>query len=337
MTSLLLVHHGAIGDFVLSLPAIEALHRWSPHARITFLARPDIVEIIHARTYVSKVLDCSSSRWAPLYRSGGTMAGVDTHPLLPVDRIFVFGSSSSQILADNLASVLGKPSRRLDSIPSGAQVEGVGPYQCRQLQAIGIPALPPPPPVVAPSPQALLEARGFVHRNLQPEHRLVLLHPGSGGREKLWSQAGWLALLRRLAGVEDLRLALLQGPADTETVNQLLCRLDHPSILVLKNWPLGSLAGLLSHASLYVGNDSGITHLAAACGTPTIALFGPTDPNIWAPQGPRVSVIRWRGDHPGADSRAESAEALEPPALSRVWQQAGTWLGLRRIPSPVAS
>jgi ADP-heptose:LPS heptosyltransferase len=52
------------------------------------------------------------------------------------------------------------------------------------------------------------------------------------------------------------------------------------------------LAALLARAGAYVGNDSGVTHLAAASGAPTIALFGPTDPRVWAPLGPRVEVIR---------------------------------------------
>ena len=54
------------------------------------------------------------------------------------------------------------------------------------------------------------------------------------------------------------------------------------------NWPAG-----WRKASLYIGNDSGITHLAAAVGTPVLALFGPTDPAVWAPRGPHVQVGRW--------------------------------------------
>jgi ADP-heptose:LPS heptosyltransferase len=59
--------------------------------------------------------------------------------------------------------------------------------------------------------------------------------------------------------------------------------------------PLGSLVALaerLANAKLYVGNDSGITHLAAAAGCPTVAIFGPTDPRVWAPRGPRVRVVQ---------------------------------------------
>ena len=58
---------------------------------------------------------------------------------------------------------------------------------------------------------------------------------------------------------------------------------------------LYELACWLARARLYIGNDSGITHLAAAAGTPVLALFGPTDPAVWAPRGPNVRVARWAG------------------------------------------
>jgi len=56
---------------------------------------------------------------------------------------------------------------------------------------------------------------------------------------------------------------------------------------------LYELACWLGRARLYVGNDSGITHLAAAAGAPVLALFGPTDPSVWVPRGPNVRVARW--------------------------------------------
>jgi len=56
---------------------------------------------------------------------------------------------------------------------------------------------------------------------------------------------------------------------------------------------LGELSRWLAGARVFLGNDSGIAHLAAACGVPVVALFGPTDPRVWAPRGPRVQVAQW--------------------------------------------
>jgi len=62
--------------------------------------------------------------------------------------------------------------------------------------------------------------------------------------------------------------------------------------ILLHDLPLPLLAAILSRCRLYVGNDSGVTHLAAAVGVPTVAIFGPTDPDVWAPRGPGVRVVR---------------------------------------------
>lgn len=94
----------------------------------------------------------------------------------------------------------------------------------------------------------------------------------------------------------------------------------------MENWQLGKLAALMSEVDLYLGNDSGITHLAAACGTPTIALFGPTDPQVWGPQGPQVSIIRWQPED-SFDKQAESKKFSEPPLEARlVYKKAREWL-----------
>jgi ADP-heptose:LPS heptosyltransferase len=312
MSSLLVVNQGAVGDFILSLPAVEALHHTFPRARLTFLANPSTLEIIRGRPYLATVLDCRSSRWAPLYREGGRAAFGSFGLSSPVGGIFVFGRPSSQILAENLAAVLNAPVHRIDPFPDLGSGLSVIEYQCRQLAALGVPALPPPPAVIAPTPEDKIEAAALVRHLLEPEERLVLIHPGSGGREKIWAPAGWVALTRGLLEQPRVRLGLIQGPADHDILRRLHESLDLSHVLPFDDLRLGLLAGIMSHATFYIGNDSGITHLAAACGVPTIALFGPTDPRLWAPRGPAVQVIRWHPEHPD-------------PAAERIWEQLKAW------------
>jgi heptosyltransferase-3 len=312
MKSILVVHQGAIGDFILSLPAVEAIHRFDLEALFTFIAHPGIVEILQRRPYFKQVFDCSDRCWTSLYSSEGALPAA-VHDLLPkVESTFVFGRPASQIMADNLASHYGSPTHRLDPFPEADLCLGVGEYQCRQLEKLGIPATPPPNAIIAPSRHNVIEARDFLSRNLGPRDRLVLLHPGSGGKQKLWAVAGWLSVINKLSVHPNIRFALLQGPADADIVRHLRSRLESNSFILLENWQLGKLAALLSEADLYLGNDSGITHLAAACGAPTIALFGPTDPQVWGPQGPQVSIIRWQ---PGSsfNEQAESRKISKPP------------------------
>ena len=109
----------------------------------------------------------------------------------------------------------------------------------------------------------------------------AVIHPFSGSAKKNWPLDRFQALARRLERVMPVRWCA--GPDDPPLENAV--RMDN----------LYELACWLAGARLYIGNDSGITHLAAAAGTPVLALFGPTDPEIWAPRGPHVRVARWGG------------------------------------------
>jgi len=104
----------------------------------------------------------------------------------------------------------------------------------------------------------------------------IILHPGSGGAAKVWPRFAELA--RALP-----EATILLGPCDRSLPT------ENP---VLENLSLESVAGQLRNCRVFIGNDSGITHIAAYWGTPTVALFGPTDPGIWGPLGRRVKVLQ---------------------------------------------
>lgn len=120
-----------------------------------------------------------------------------------------------------------------------------------------------------------------------PEDFLAI-HAGSGSPRKNWPAERFAALAEAIAPGE--AFALVVGPADHEASAALLGMA--PRALVLRELPVRLLGGVLGRAALYVGNDSGVSHLAAAFGAPTLALFGPTDPVAWAPLGPRVRTLR---------------------------------------------
>lgn len=123
--------------------------------------------------------------------------------------------------------------------------------------------------------------------------RFVAVHPGSGSASKNWPAERLAVLVERLPEVLGAAPLVLAGPADKAAVARLLARLPTPPALVW-DLPLPELAAVLRHADAYLGNDSGPTHLAAMLGCPTLALFGPTDPDRWAPRGRRVRVLRHR-------------------------------------------
>jgi lipopolysaccharide heptosyltransferase III len=114
----------------------------------------------------------------------------------------------------------------------------------------------------------------------------LALHPGSGSPRKNWPAERFGAVVDALA--QGRPWLLIEGPADGEAVAALarLAGAVHGHDL-----PARVLGSILSGAGLYLGNDSGVSHLAAASGAPVVVLFGPTDPAVWSPVGPRVTVI----------------------------------------------
>src|SRR5439155_23407521 len=132
---------------------------------------------------------------------------------------------------------------------------------------------------------------------LHPTHRYIAIHPGSGGAQKCWPAASFVAVIEHL-WQRGYPILLLAGPADHERVSGIHRSLSSPPepgmLDVLIDAPLIVVAEHLQRCSCYLGNDSGITHLAAMLSIPTIALFGPGDPAIWRPLGPHVEVIQER-------------------------------------------
>jgi heptosyltransferase-3 len=132
------------------------------------------------------------------------------------------------------------------------------------------------------------EEAAALRRDL-PE-RFVALHPGSGSPSKSWSADRLAHIVDRL-GVDSF--LLIEGPADAEAAAALRRRKGAVTARGMRPRVLGAL---LAGAAAFVGNDSGVTHLAAAWGAPTVALFGPTDPAVWSPVGPRVTIVRSPSD-----------------------------------------
>ena len=122
---------------------------------------------------------------------------------------------------------------------------------------------------------------------------LVVIHPGSGSPHKCVAPETLLPVVIAVQRVGATPV-ILEGPADREPVERLLQSCPNPPI-VLKDLDLLTVAGVLAQAQLFVGQDSGITHMAGLMGLHMVALFGPTDPARWAPRGTHVAVVQGTG------------------------------------------
>jgi len=157
------------------------------------------------------------------------------------------------------------------------------------LKPLGIGSSVDPPRVDVP-----IGTASNVLRELETEQRLVAIHPGSGGVEKCWPAENYGILIDLLAE-SGFRPMITFGPADHMVRRRILPWIENRDVLVIEDRSIEEVAPRYARCRAMIGNDSGMSHLAAASGTPAIALFGPTDPAVWGPRGKDVRIL-WGTD-----------------------------------------
>jgi hypothetical protein len=198
----------------------------------------------------------------------------------------VLHAFSRRVLAHDPAPPLGGPHASL--------------WLAQSLSPLGLFAGSNPPPPLSFSVDERRQAR---ERTGDLLDGFLAVHPGSGSPDKNWPAERFVELARRLSDARPW--LLVQGPAEERMAVP-------PDAIVARDWPLRLLGATLARAALFVGNDSGVAHLAAASGAPTLTLFGPTDPAIWAPVGPSVASVR----APGGVLTGLSVDAVVAAALA---------------------
>jgi heptosyltransferase-2 len=158
-----------------------------------------------------------------------------------------------------------------------------------------------------PWPEALREQGRKRLKELGLTGKVVGMHPGSGSSRKNWPIEKFVALADYARGRASLQPLFILGEAEAEAARKLP-RLAS-TVPVLANRRLTEAASVLAACRVYVGNDSGVTHLAAALGIPVVALFGPTDAAVWGPRGANVAILTSRAP------TTESLAAIEPFAV----------------------
>jgi len=129
--------------------------------------------------------------------------------------------------------------------------------------------------------------------HFNPDELLIGLHPGSKAADafKRWPQDKFQRLISELRRVYGAKAIVFGGPDETELARSI-ARESDPHALAVVNRRLGEVAALIEKCDLFIANDSGLMHLAVAVGTPTIGIFGPSDPIRVAPYGPHNLIIR---------------------------------------------
>jgi ADP-heptose:LPS heptosyltransferase len=288
-SSLLIIHQGALGDVVMTFPAIIALRK--KFGRIDILCQGQLGKLAAGLGLVDKAYPLESAYFAALFSK-------------PVDKkIKTLLNAYSTILLFSFASELKKTIRQISD------------GHCFQI--------PPRPPVREKIHVTefilknlfvggLLEACNSQGKHFTPQGRLfpdsarpidsskIFIHPGAGSIRKRWPLARFLELADILEK-KGLRPRFICGPAEQD----LAAELTKQGRPIHVPGELTDLADLFESAGGYVGNDSGVSHLASFLGLPSVVIFGPADPLRWKPAGPRVEIVR-----PGLD--CEPCFEIEP-------------------------
>ena len=283
---ILVLRAGALGDSLLALPAIAALRRLvGPSGAVELVGTEPAVGLALGPRLATRVHSVDRARFRPLFQESE-----DDTDLLSLLKGFdlVVAWSSLPHLAEKLSRI-GIPHLKAPPLPP--EDVHASDHLYRSLAPLGAFG-PAPPPEVDLDEESRLAALDFLRWNGLPPSGFVAIHPSSGSSRKNWPLDRFQELALRLQR-ENHCLVWIEGEADRSVVSSLVRLVPAP---VAWDLPLRVLASLLSLSRGFVGNDSGVTHLAAAVKAKTIALFGPTDPGIWAPRSPTVRVVAFGSD-----------------------------------------
>jgi len=264
-----------LGDFLLTLPVLRALRESSHHLEV--LAYPQF---------------CSLAREAGLVESGrsieyGPLAGffargaIQDPPLRDYfgsfDLVLSYLYDPDGIFADNVRASGAK------NFVQGPHKPEAGRHAIDQLAA-------PLQTLGVMKSERTVVIRG---QSKEVDTPVLALHPGSGSGTKNWPAGRWEKLAEELlAAHAHLELAIIGGEADESVVESLGTLRSNERVRFWQNLPLVELAEKLGRAHGYLGHDTGVSHLAAVLGVPSLLLFGPTDPAVWAPPHRHAHVLR---------------------------------------------
>lgn len=280
---ILVIRGGAIGDFILTLPAVAALRQQFPQARLEVLGYPHIVQLAVAGGLVDSVRAIDARPLAGFFARNGELAEELRDYFSEFDLIVSYLYDPDQIFRTNVgrcspAQFIAGPHRPDES----ANVPAAKVY-LQPLERLAIFDADPVPRLVLKglnSPAPALEQ--------------LVLHPGSGSEHKNWSELRWADLLQQLLAATEFNLLLVGGEAEGERLQRLAGPLPPSRIRVAQNLPLVELAAVLARSRYFIGHDSGVSHLAAAVGLPGLVLWGDTSEAIWRPPSEKFVVLKPR-------------------------------------------
>ena len=301
---ILVIRGGAIGDFILTLPAIAALRRQFPQAHIEVLGYPHIAQLAVAGGLADRVQPIEARGLAGFFARGGALEPDLMDYFSEFDLVISYLYDPDEIFKTNVIRCLVKQFIVGPHRPDEKERLHATQVFLKPLERLAIfDADPVPRLKVGRASRLPHECAGASVAEFQDNVSIadagrrdarptLVLHPGSGSEKKNWPEAKWAGLIRQIAATTDWNLLLVGGEAEGERLQRLAGDIPPARCSIAQGLPLAELARHIQSGAAFVGHDSGITHLAAAVGLPCVVLWADTLEEIWRPQGERLVVLR---------------------------------------------
>ena len=271
-TSLLIIHPGALGDFILTFPAVIRLKTY--YRAIDVLCQNQLGKLANVMGLADSWHPLEAACWASLFTDY-----IDQRVkmlLEPYGEIILFSQSGR--LEKSIQRITEKSVCRIPPKPPAHERIHVAQFLLDNIFNCGL---------IKKTDAKLDDIPPPVRRSPLQNSGKILLHPGAGSVRKRWPIRNFLQVESGLQA-DGLKPEFVLGPAEENLIDEL----QRPDRLVHMPGDLSQLAALLDSAGGYIGNDSGASHLAAYLGLPATVIFGPADPARWSPFGRAVAIVR---------------------------------------------
>ena len=343
---LIVRQHNQMGDMVCATPALRAIRESWPEAELALITAPVNVEVVQHNPHLDHVVTFDRKMWRSpgmLFSFVGWMRNYRAEIAFVLSSVSFSVTSSAIALASGARYVVGGDSEPFGwdisrhafplVMPSDPQQEiHAVEHNLFPLRAIGI-TTDDISTVVVPSVEETAFARRILI-DLELKTGFWAIHPGAGKKQNIWPAAGFAEIVRRALGAGK-KILILHGPADAEPLAELVGLLEGDmaaGVKIAPACPVGVGAARLKMADRFLCNDTGVMHIAGALRVPTVALFGPTNPDLWKPPAPEVAVVQSRG--PLTDRRGMEFGWMENIDADTVWE---AWKGLSSRPQATSN
>jgi ADP-heptose:LPS heptosyltransferase len=285
---LLILRWGGVGDFLLTLPAVYSARRAFPRAHVAIMANPDTIALASTPEYGDEFLEFE---WAI---GGGPVASKEaarsrmTRKFREFDLIINYHSIGP---VDGLLQECGVHSLTFDDAVFSGERRHASEHFRSFLRKISVPSIYSRPKVYLSQDERQFALNYLARLGIEcGRDRAVAVHPGSGDPRKRWFPDRFRKVISAMTG-RGAKILLFTGPEEEEFVKLVVEGIEPRNLSIVRDLPIRKVAAVIERATLFLGNDSGLMHLASSVGTPIVALFGPSDPVTWGPVGARNIVL----------------------------------------------